>query len=177
MHALDWDDWKSIPVNELLPTFRQKYSFTPMGRVTYAHALWAQEGCGLYLFHDADWNPWYLGKVASRSFLERISGHLDTHQHKGGSHTGWFNTFHQRWATHLTQPDETAKAAYLSCMQLVILRMPPWKKAEIAKAEKYLMHVLDPKLNRRTKITKRSKFAPLLEHGECGTGELITTFD
>jgi hypothetical protein len=176
MHAVEWEDWKDIPADQLLSTFKTSHKFKPVGRVSYADALWAQEGCGLYIFHDMDWSPWYLGKVASRSFLERISGHMDTHAHKGGSHTGWFNTFHKRWADYLGQPDEVAKCSYLNCAGLMILRMPATDKKEIARAEKYLMHVLDPKLNRRTKITKKSKFVKLLEHGTSGTGELITNF-
>ena len=177
MHALEWDDWKNIPADELLRTMCQSHGFKSMGSVTYADALWAQEGCGLYLFHDKEWQPWYLGKVASRSFLERISGHMDTHAHKGGSHTGWFNTFHQRWVEYLEQPDEIAKGAYLSCCGLLVLRMPAGKKEDIARAEKYLMHVLNPKLNRRTQISERSKFKDLLEYGDKGTGVLITASD
>ena len=176
MHGVEWEQWKDIPADELLNTLRKSYGFKAIGQASYADALWAQEGCGLYLFHDKEWPPWYLGKVASRSFLERISGHMDTHVHKGGGHTGWFNTFHQRWSEYLGQEDEVAKCSYLACAGLMILRMPTGKKAEIARAEKYLMHVLSPKLNRKTQITKRSKFAPLLEHGSSASCELITSF-
>ena len=76
--------------------------------MTFGDALWSQEGMGIYVFYDKDYAPLYIGKVGSRSFLERISGHLDTHIHKGGSHTGWFNTFQKRWVSYFGEDDVEA---------------------------------------------------------------------
>ena len=57
--------------------------FEPIGSMTFGDALWSQEGMGIYIFYKDNYVPLYIGKVASRSFLERISGHMDTHVHKG----------------------------------------------------------------------------------------------
>ena len=168
MNGLDWEEWKDFSLGSSLESIRADHSFMPMGRATFNDALWCQEGCGIYVFHDDAFNPWYIGKVASRSFLERISGHLDTHAHKGGGHTGWFNTFHQRWSAHLEQPDEIAKCAYMSCVGLLILRMPHGDKSAIGRVERTMIHTYDPALNRKTQIGKRSKYFPLLEKlDEC----------
>ncbi len=178
MNALDWEEWKDFPLKDSIQHIRKQCRYSPMGGVTFNDALWYQEGCGIYIFHDEIFKPYYVGKVASRSFLERISGHLDTHAHKGGSHTGWFNTFHKRWAAHLMQSDEVAKCAYMSCVGLLILRMPHGDKAAIARVERTLIHAYDPSLNRRTQIGKRSVYAPLLEKLQhCSVEEMAAYED
>ena len=87
MIRFEWEGWKGISPETLLHPSRFKdecLQFTPMGDVTYRLALWAQEGQGIYVFHDKNWVPYYIGKCTGRTFLGRISAHLDTHYHKGG---------------------------------------------------------------------------------------------
>lgn len=134
-----------------------------IGEAPYGRALECQEGCGIYVFHDAEFRPLYVGKVSSRSFLERLSAHMDAHGHKGGADKGWFNTFHQRYEEHYGAYGLEAKREYLATCGLLLLRMPHGDAAAIERVEKALIHLHDPPLNRKTQIKKGNKHWKLLE--------------
>jgi len=164
IRAINWELWQNWYVKDVMSNISDQLGFKPMGDMSWADALWSQEGCGIYIFYTSDFKPLYIGKVASRSFLERISGHLDTHVHKGGSENGWFNTFQQRWVERYKTEDVRAKHDYLSTVGFNTLKMPYGDSDLISKIEKILIHVYDPILNRRTQISKKSKYRELLEN-------------
>jgi len=159
-----WDDWSSWTVSTVMKNVENLLGFEPIGSMTFGDALWSQEGMGIYIFYKDNYVPLYIGKVASRSFLERISGHMDTHVHKGGSHTGWFNTFQKRWVDHFGHGDIEAKEKYLKHVSFNTLKMPTGNAELIKKVEKLMIHHYDPLLNRGTKISDGSKFRHLREN-------------
>lgn len=163
IRTFKWEEWKDWSVLDVMSNVKDRIGFEPMGEMTFSDALWSQEGMGIYCFYKDDYVPLYIGKVASRSFLERISGHLDTHTHKGGSSTGWFNTFQQRWVEHFNHDDHVAKRSYLSSVAFNTFQVPASNSPSIPYIEKLMLHYLDPALNRGTKIGKKSKYHPLLE--------------
>ena len=163
VRSFEWDDWNSWTVPSIMEKVKSNIGFESIGSMTFGDALWSQEGMGIYIFYKDDYAPLYIGKVASRSFLERISGHMDTHVHKGGSHTGWFNTFQKRWVEHFDEGDIQAKRNYLRDVSFNTLKMPTGNPELIKKIEKLMIHHYDPSLNRSTEISKGSKFHYLKE--------------
>ena len=171
MLRLNWREWKDEEPEELLSCGDS--GFVPMGDVPYRDVLWAQEGQGIYVFHDKNWVPYYIGKCTGRTFLGRISAHLDTHYHKGGSAAGWFNTFQKRWVQHFGVTDREAKEKYLDECGMIILEMPV-DPAAVGALEKYLIHLYNPILNRSTTISSKSKFAYMLDSSKGKTcGEIF----
>ena len=163
LRTFEWEDWNTWNVPSIMDEVKGRSDFQPIGNMTFGDALWSQEGMGIYVFYDKNYTPLYIGKVGSRSFLERISGHLDTHVHKGGSHTGWFNTFQKRWVDHFKDSDVSAKKNYLSNIAFHTLKIPAGNSDRIKKIEKLMIHYYDPLLNKRTKISDNSIFAYLRE--------------
>ena len=163
IRAFEWEEWSDWTPLDLMGNVKSRIGFIPMGEMSFSDALWSQEGMGIYCFYRDDFVPLYIGKVASRSFLERISGHLDTHTHKGGSSTGWFNTFQQRWVEHFGDEDKEAKSRYLKEVAFNTFQVPVSKSSSIPQIEKVLLHSFSPALNRGTEIKKKSKYYPLLE--------------
>lgn len=163
MYAIDWSTWRKERLQTAISQVSQDLTFQPLATTPLAQALWCQEGCGIYVFHDSTFTPLYVGKVSSRSFLERISAHMDTHGHKGGGPAGWFNTFHQRWVLHRGEADVEAKHNYLHHTGLLLLRIPHGDAGAIERVERALIHTHDPPLNRRTQIREGTKHWPLLE--------------
>ena len=172
IRTFKWEDWNSWKVPSIMKEIEKRSSFQPIGEMSFGDALWSQEGMGIYIFYDNDYTPLYIGKVGSRSFLERISGHLDTHLHKGGSHTGWFNTFQKRWVSHFDEEDTEAKKNYLSNIAFHTLRIPAGSGDKIKNIEKLMIHYYNPILNRGTKISDKSNFAHLRERMEDHVSEI-----
>ena len=166
LRTFKWEEWCEWTPSNLMKNVKSRIGFVPMGEMSFSDALWSQEGMGIYCFYKDDFVPLYIGKVASRSFLERISGHLDTHVHKGGSSTGWFNTFQQRWVLHFKQDDYEAKQNYLNDVAFNTFQVPVEKCKSIPQIEKMMLHSLNPVLNRGTKIGRKSKYYRLLEFAD-----------
>ena len=163
IRSFDWENWKNWPVSEVMTQIEKNVPFEPIGEMSFGDALWSQEGMGIYVFYKNNHVPLYIGKVASRSFLERISGHLDTHVHKGGSQTGWFNTFQKRWVENFQQNDTIAKKDYLKNVAFHTLKMPVDNSELIKRVEKLMIHHYNPILNKGTIIKESSKFYSLLD--------------
>ncbi len=163
IRSFDWDEWKNWSVPEVMRNIKDSIGFESIGEMSFGDALWSQEGMGIYVFYKNDYVPLYIGKVASRSFLERISGHMDTHVHKGGSHTGWFNTFHKRWVEQFGGNDTAAKKDYLKSVAFNTLKMPTGDSEMIKRVEKLMIHHYSPALNKGTMISDNSKFYHLIE--------------
>jgi len=162
IRSFDWESWKNWTVPEIMHQIKKNVSFESIGDMSFGDALWSQEGMGIYIFYKEDYVPLYIGKVASRSFLERISGHLDTHVHKGGSQTGWFNTFQKRWVDKFQQNDTIAKKDYLKNVAFHTLQMPVDNAELIKRVEKLMIHYYNPILNKGTIIKESSKFHNLI---------------
>ena len=163
LRTFEWEDWKSWAVPEIMYQIKDNSFFESIGSMSFGDALWSQEGMGIYVFYNEEYEPLYIGKVGSRSFLERISGHMDTHVHKGGSHTGWFNTFQKRWVDYFKDSDIVAKKKYLKNVAFHTLKIPAGNPDKIKKIEKLMIHYYNPILNRGTKISDKSNFAHLRE--------------
>ena len=172
IRQIPWSEWSTWNPGAIMEAAATKLPWVPMEDMSFADALWSQEGMGIYVFHNRYYDPIYIGKVSARSFLERISGHLDTHLHKGGGHTGWFNTFHQRWCEYYDDADSSAKTRYLAHVGFFTLEVPVEKKDSIQSLEKMLLHHYDPVLNKKTSIGKSSKFKPLLESYDLTVAEI-----
>ena len=161
--TFEWEDWNMWSVPAIMNEVKERSNFQSIGSMTFGDALWSQEGMGIYIFYDRNYTPLYIGKVGSRSFLERISGHLDTHMHKGGSETGWFNTFQKRWVSYFQEEDIEAKKNYLENIAFHTLQIPAGDSDKIKKIEKLMIHYYNPILNKGTKISDNSIFAYLRE--------------
>jgi hypothetical protein len=172
IRSFDWDEWKNWSIPAVMNNIENSISFESIGEMSFGDALWSQEGMGIYVFYKDDYVPLYIGKVASRSFLERISGHMDTHIHKGGSHAGWFNTFQKRWVEKFNENDTVAKKNYLKSVAFSTLKMPVNNSDTIKKIEKLMIHHYNPVLNRGTAISNNSKFHYLIENVKRPIGDI-----
>lgn len=147
MHAINWSDWRSMPLAETVRQISRGLEFMAIRDVGTERYLMSQEGCGIYIFHDAEFLPLYVGEVSSRSFLERLSTHMDAHGHKGGADKGWFNTFHQHYEERYEVYGLEAKREYMAACGLLLLRMPHGDGSAIKRIERVLQHIHNPHLN------------------------------
>ncbi len=166
VRTFEWEEWNNWSIPNIMEKIENKSVFQSIGDMSFGDALWSQEGMGIYVFYDRKYTPLYIGKVGSRSFLERISGHMDTHIHKGGSQTGWFNTFQKRWVSYFNEEDVAAKKNYLKNIAFHTLRIPFENVNQIKKIEKLMIHYYNPVLNKGTLIKPSSKFYYLTENIE-----------
>lgn len=98
---------------------------------------------GVYFMFDSSDQLWYVGKATSRSFIGRISSHLDQRQ------DAWFNTLprliHRRYqSTGATYAHALAKALSLNLVMFGVRSTDGATRLELD-LQRYLRPALNPK--------------------------------
>jgi hypothetical protein len=109
-----------------------------------------EPSCGVYIFYNQEGKPCYVGKSSSRTFIERISSHLDSR--KGA----FFSSF--LWAiaksTRNNVTEKQLRDAYIEAIKCQIAFIHLKDKEKCIKLEKYLIYYFK---NRKIPILNKLK--------------------
>lgn len=140
-----FENYQSLDVSKLAEHLNASKKKV-IGEVTLAELCsFTERPNGLYFFYDMHDVLLYVGKAASRSFIERIPAHFDIRP------DAWFNTLPKRVMSVRTIAEYPAAHALALTFRLVLLGMKSQQSA--MKLEAALRDYMQPELN-KSKIRK-----------------------